>query len=51
MHVFNTQNEKRLRERGVGPEIHSPAGLVATILSGASFSVKAKSRTRNAVFA
>jgi hypothetical protein len=45
------QKEKRLREGGVGPEIRSPAGLVATILSGASFYVKAESPTLSAVFA
>jgi len=41
--------EKRLREGGVGPEIRSPAGLVAVIFGRADRAVKAEIAAHDAV--
>jgi hypothetical protein len=43
------RKKKRLHEGGVGPEIRSPAGLVATILGRTSLPVKAAETTRGGV--
>jgi len=43
------QKKKRLREGGVGPEIRSPALLVARIVRRSSFAVKARDTRRGVV--